>query len=356
MAFIGTLKHPESFAERFAAGVEKGQALKQEGEKQAAELLQRKTDTFRTLRDANVPTDRAFEIAHKQAFGLLEGVELDDLSETERVALDLKKSQVKRAEQDIRKGEVEIEKLQTEKDIKQFELGQQMQILTGKLLGKDQRDQANILRKDFETSPTFKEAELIQTKAANMESAYARAVNPETKDLNAADQALIISFNKMLDPTSAVKESEYARTPAGQAFVKSAWGRAQQLTAGGSGLTNESRLEMLKMSRDFKKNSDDFLKEKAAHVGVLADNFGIDRKFIFGNLFAEEEAAQQEAVAQEQAAQQQAAEQQQQTEAAQPLAKFSSMAEFNQALKSMAPGTRVQVPSEDGTLQVFETF
>ena len=67
----------------------------------------------------------------------------------------------------------------------------------------------------------------------------------ENKPLNAQSQAVIIGFNKMLDPTSVVRESEYARTPEGASLLNRIEGFKIRVFQGGAGL-NKSELEGIK--------------------------------------------------------------------------------------------------------------
>lgn len=55
--------------------------------------------------------------------------------------------------------------------------------------------------------------------------------------LNPGSQAAIIAFNKLLDPTSVVRESEYARTPEGVSLLSRLQGFQLKLSQGGAGLT-----------------------------------------------------------------------------------------------------------------------
>lgn len=59
--------------------------------------------------------------------------------------------------------------------------------------------------------------------------------------IGAQSQALITAFNKLIDPTSVVRESEYARTPEGASLLNRIDGKAQQFKNGGVGL-NEAEL------------------------------------------------------------------------------------------------------------------
>lgn len=63
-----------------------------------------------------------------------------------------------------------------------------------------------------------------------------------------ADQALITLFNKMLDPTSVVREGEYDRTAQGQAILSQASGYLSRLVSGGASITDETRKDMVRIA------------------------------------------------------------------------------------------------------------
>lgn len=67
----------------------------------------------------------------------------------------------------------------------------------------------------------------------------------EGKPLNAQSQAVIVGFNKIIDPTSVVRESEYARTPEGASLLNKLDGKIIQIKQGGAGL-NKAELEAIK--------------------------------------------------------------------------------------------------------------
>jgi hypothetical protein len=58
--------------------------------------------------------------------------------------------------------------------------------------------------------------------------------NNPSESRAAMEQALIIMFNKMLDPGSVVREGEFDRTSQGQSVINAAEGWLQKLAAGGA--------------------------------------------------------------------------------------------------------------------------
>ena len=80
------------------------------------------------------------------------------------------------------------------------------------------------LRKEFNGLQTVKEFNTIAVQYSRMRdamNAYLEAKGtPEEMGLaNFVDQALVVVFNKILDPGSVVRESEFARTPEGLAYL-----------------------------------------------------------------------------------------------------------------------------------------
>ena len=55
---------------------------------------------------------------------------------------------------------------------------------------------------------------------------------------------VVTTLNKILDPTSVVRESEFARTAEGQSLLAKMEGYAKKMSKGGSGLTNNERLDL----------------------------------------------------------------------------------------------------------------
>ena len=74
-----------------------------------------------------------------------------------------------------------------------------------------------------------------------MDALLQKALSGDVQNKVALDQALITMFNKLTDPNSVVRESEYARTPQNLPMVNRIQGAVQKLTKGGAGLTNKDR-------------------------------------------------------------------------------------------------------------------
>lgn len=109
---------------------------------------------------------------------------------------------------------------------------------------------------------------------AIFEEAKRRGMNNETR--SAIDQALIFTFNKMLDPTSAVREGEYARTVEGQALLNRVGGFVSRLQQGGAGITDADREAMVNASNVLYKEAQKTYNETARFYTALANDYGLN--------------------------------------------------------------------------------
>lgn len=70
-------------------------------------------------------------------------------------------------------------------------------------------------------------------------------------DKNGGSQAVLVTFQKILDPTSVVRESEYARTASGQSLLNRIEGYTQRLAQGGAGMTEGELAQMVQTAGEF---------------------------------------------------------------------------------------------------------
>lgn len=132
---------------------------------------------------------------------------------------------------------------------------------------------ATNLRKEFLTHPTTKSFLDIQDKYFKMQDAYNNSKNLTSN--NTLDQALINTFNKILDPQSVVRESEYARTPEGLALLDRAAGIMGKMQKGGAGLTKGERQSLVAMAKVFYDRSQDVYNQNKALYTDLSTSYGI---------------------------------------------------------------------------------
>lgn len=120
-------------------------------------------------------------------------------------------------------------------------------------------------------------------KLSQMEVAYNSAVGQfqEGKSLNAQTQAFITLFNKLLDPASVVRESEYARTGAGQSVANRIEGLANKWQYGGAGMTKSEIDEFYKLSQELLGGYKKQAVNEALPLYKQANNNGLDIQTIF---------------------------------------------------------------------------
>ena len=141
-------------------------------------------------------------------------------------------------------------------------------------IGKD----AAGLRKEFNNLPEVKEYNTVRTKISAMESAYKEAQT--TKNFVAADQAMITLFNKMTDPQSVVRESEYARTGVSMPLINAIKGKASKIRSGGAGLTSSERDAIMKMANLFNASYKQIYGERVKEYRGYAQMQGLDPNMI----------------------------------------------------------------------------
>lgn len=141
-------------------------------------------------------------------------------------------------------------------------------------------------RNDFDSKPIIKDTNEINSAISRMDSVWSNyQKNRSKKTLNALDQALVITFNKMLDPGSVVRESEFARTPQGQAILSRAEGFLDQLQAGGVGLTDLEREDILNTAKQLSEGQKSEARKVTQQFVREAEILGIDPKRIVGDFF-----------------------------------------------------------------------
>lgn len=127
------------------------------------------------------------------------------------------------------------------------------------------------LRKEFLSLPEVKDFPTIESNAKRA----AAALNATGSKL-AVDQSLITVFNKMIDPSSVVRESEYARTPQDMAVlnrIKGNWGKIQE---GGAGLPIEERQALARMITNFSRIASQQYNARAGEYRKLANDYGFE--------------------------------------------------------------------------------
>jgi hypothetical protein len=154
-----------------------------------------------------------------------------------------------------------------------------------------QKKLGTTLRKEFNSLQPVKDYRDIETRFNIMGKAIEESKT--TKNFVAVDQALITIFNKMTDPQSVVRESEYLRTPQDLALWNRIKGKVSKMAAGGAGLTPDDRNALFSMAQQFQvayKSKFDQLRNE--YRGYAVD-YGLDPETVIKsqkNIMSEEEA------------------------------------------------------------------
>lgn len=173
---------------------------------------------------------------------------------TARGATEMRNLDIRQAEANLANTYSQIDSRNLDDLIKKAEKGDQAAI---DKLGFNPKDSTgnfeaeSSLRKEFNGLKVVQDATQIQNSFNQINSAYQQALDATVtgESKAAADQALIISFNKMLDPGSVVREGEFARSTEGQSLINQWKAKADQVINGGAGITDAERASIVNLTR-----------------------------------------------------------------------------------------------------------
>lgn len=134
--------------------------------------------------------------------------------------------------------------------------------------------EASGLRTEFNALPDVKNYIDTRSKFEIAKEAYTESLKNGSKV--ATDQALITMFNKITDPQSVVRESEYARTASDLSLLNRLKGKYDKWVSGGAGLTDEDRKAILDMSEKFHKVSEKKYKAREKEYRGYFTNIGFN--------------------------------------------------------------------------------
>jgi hypothetical protein len=129
------------------------------------------------------------------------------------------------------------------------------------------------LRKEFNALQPVKDYRDVTTKYNVMQEAFKESKT--TKNFVAVDQALVTLYNKMTDPQSVVRESEYIRTPQDMAILDRARAAMARVFKGGR-LEPDTRQTIMTMAGKFKEVYDRKYNEIANQYRDYAGSAGIE--------------------------------------------------------------------------------
>ena len=105
-------------------------------------------------------------------------------------------------------------------------------------------------------------------------------------NMNAGAQAVLVTFQKFLDPQSVVRESEYARSPEGLSMVNRIQGWYERnFQTGGAGVPLAELENFAKLAEEINNNlakeGNSLLSKQQARIGRNAQRYGIPEDLIF---------------------------------------------------------------------------
>jgi hypothetical protein len=103
--------------------------------------------------------------------------------------------------------------------------------------------------------------------------------------LGGLDQTLITLFNKMLDPTSVVRESEYARTGQNMALMDMWLEKIKKIKKEGAGLDNEFRQQLLSVADSLYGAAENKMSEIVRQTASDAADYGFNPQRVVGKNF-----------------------------------------------------------------------
>ncbi len=136
------------------------------------------------------------------------------------------------------------------------------------------------IREEFINRPEVKEYVTINTQVKSMDSLLKQAKSGNVKNKLALDQALITMYNKLTDPNSVVRESEYARTPENLPLLNRLQGALLKVEQGGAGLTDPDRDALVWGAKVIANERGKTFNETLQSYEDLAGQYGIDTPLI----------------------------------------------------------------------------
>ena len=149
-------------------------------------------------------------------------------------------------------------------------------VYTGKIVptpGRITSTSPENLREKMNDNPVIKDFQIVDQQYRRMSQVFEDAKESPENSI-ARDQAIITILNKMLDPASVVRESEYARTAQDIPFLNSIKGRIEKLGTGGAGITKDERLAIKSLVDRFYEAAKKKVSEEARPYKETIDRLG----------------------------------------------------------------------------------
>lgn len=159
-----------------------------------------------------------------------------------------------------------------------------------------QLDRASKLRSEIITNPTIKDFNEISSKVNALDALLSKAEKGDNASLGTIDQGLVTLYNKITDPQSVVRESEYARTPEGGSLISRFEGNIQKLQKGGAGLTPELRKQLVSDAKSIADGIGQNYNSILSGYEDLAGQYKVDSKLVLGSLKKHEGFSKKESI------------------------------------------------------------
>lgn len=129
-----------------------------------------------------------------------------------------------------------------------------------------------------DTQARTEQAREMARQAQLIDQSYNNIVAGGDRSLNT--QAIITSFNKILDPSSVVRESEYDRTAQGQSLLAQLEGKVQNIASGGAGVTEATLKEAAEIAKKYLEGSKKSIELQNQRAIQMAQQFGLNPDFV----------------------------------------------------------------------------
>lgn len=136
------------------------------------------------------------------------------------------------------------------------------------------------LRQEFQAIPHVKDYQVIKAQVSSMDALMNKVKTGDGQSALALDQGLITLFNKITDPTSVVRESEYDRTPKNLSLANRFNGALQKLEKGGAGLTQEDREALVFGAKVIADSRAEMYNNTLSNYETLSTEFGVKPELV----------------------------------------------------------------------------
>jgi hypothetical protein len=143
-----------------------------------------------------------------------------------------------------------------------------------RIINNQEKTRANQLRQEFINRPEIKEFTTIKNKVSAMDALLNSGKLGETN--LAKDQGLITLFNKITDPNSVVRESEYERTPTNLSLANRFSGAFEKFKKGGAGITEEDRQALVFGAKVIANELGKSYNERLSQYSDIATSYGVE--------------------------------------------------------------------------------